>query len=76
MIPVNWVGVSNTPGSALQVAPRVATMIQQQASQFPANSVVDLDFIGHSEGAVVNSQALIRLNQDGLPANLMPGISR
>ena len=31
------------------------------ASQFPASDPVDLHFIGHSEGAVVNTQAIVQL---------------
>ncbi len=48
-------------------------MILEAACPLPANAVVDLHFIGHSEGAVVNSQALIRLDQAGLPPNLQAG---
>ncbi len=73
VIPFNWASISNMPGSAAKAAPRLEQLILQAARQFPANSVVDLHFIGHSEGAVVNSQALIRLDQDGLPPNLQDG---
>ena len=73
VIPVNWVGVSNTPGAASKVAPRVVPMIEQVASQFPAGSPVDLHLIGHSEGAVVNSLVVKELNAQGWPANLQAG---
>ena len=33
------------------------------ASRFPAKAPVDLHFIGHSEGAVVNTQAIVALNR-------------
>jgi hypothetical protein len=73
VIPVNWVGVSNTPGSAAKVAPRVVPMIEQAAATFPAGSVVDLHLIGHSEGAVINSLVVQELNAQGWPANLKAG---
>jgi len=61
VIPYNWVGVSNDPGSAIKQSPKLARDILHAASQFPAAAPVDLDFIGHSEGAVVNTYALVRL---------------
>jgi hypothetical protein len=73
VIPVNWVGVSNTPGAAAKVAPRVVPMIEQAASTFPPGSVVDLHLIGHSEGAVINSLVVRELNANGWPANLQAG---
>ena len=73
MIPFNWVGVSNHPGSAAAGGAELESMILEAAAQFPADAPVDLHFIGHSEGAVVNSQALLRMNQAGLPANLKAG---
>jgi hypothetical protein len=43
-------------------------MIRKAANRFPANQPVDLELIGHSEGAVVNSQALLRLSANMPPA--------
>ena len=39
--------------------------ILDTAHAFPANAPVDLHLIGHSEGAVVNSRAILQLNQTG-----------
>jgi hypothetical protein len=38
------------------------------ASQFPSGAPVDLHFIGHSEGAVVNTQAIVQLQTMMTPA--------
>ncbi len=73
VIPFNWVGLSGSPGAAAGVAPKLESLILQTAAQFPANAPVDIHFIGHSEGAVVNSQALLKMNQAGLPANVRAG---
>ena len=61
VIAYNWVGVSNNPGSAIKQSPKLARAILHAASQFPASAPVNLDFIGHSEGTVVNTYALVRL---------------
>lgn len=73
VIPYNWVAVSSQPGSAVQQGPRVAADVIRAASAYPANEPVDVHFIGHSEGAVVNSQAILRLNAEGWPANAKAG---
>jgi hypothetical protein len=73
VIPFNWVADSNHPGAAARQAVRLANMITQEATDFPADAPVDVHFIGHSEGAVVNSQAILRLNQEGWPANMKAG---
>jgi hypothetical protein len=73
VIAYNWVADSNRPGSAAKQAPRLVNLIDAAASQFPAGDVVDLHLIGHSEGAVVNSQVVLKLNQVGWPANLKAG---
>ena len=36
-------------------------MILDIASNFPASDPVDLEFIGHSEGTVVNTYAIVKL---------------
>jgi Bacterial Ig-like domain len=61
VIPYNWVGVSNDPGSAIKQSPKLAMSILHAASKFPASAPVDLDLIGHSEGAVINTYALTDL---------------
>jgi hypothetical protein len=61
VIAYNWVLQSSTPGAAIKQSPRLARMILDTASRFPANDPVDLDFIGHSEGTVVNTYALVTL---------------
>ena len=61
VIAYNWVAASNHPGRAAIQGPRLASQILAVASQFPASDPVDLHFIGHSEGAVVNTQAIVQL---------------
>jgi hypothetical protein len=63
VIPFNWVAESHHPGAAAQQAPRLARMIEQSAREFPAGAVVDLHLIGHSEGTVINSLVVQRLNK-------------
>ena len=48
-------------------------MVLDAASQFPASDPVDLHFIGHSEGAVVNSLAILRLNGTSWPRSCEAG---
>lgn len=73
VIPYNWVSQSNHPGAAVYQAPRVAADVVRAASTLPAGNPVDVHFIGHSEGAVVNSEAILRLNASGWPANVKAG---
>jgi hypothetical protein len=61
VIPYNWVAQSSTPGEAIKQSPRLARIILHTASQFPAPDPINLDFIGHSEGTVVNTYALVKL---------------
>ena len=61
VIAYNWALQSSTPGAAIKQSPRLARMILDVASNFPANAVIDLQFIGHSEGTVVNTYALVAL---------------
>jgi hypothetical protein len=72
VIAYNWVPSSGDPGAAARQGPRVAQAVLRAASQFPANDPVDLHFIGHSEGAVVNSLAILQLSRDE-PASLRAG---
>ncbi len=66
VIPYVWAGQSRTPGTAKVQGPKLARMINQVASQFPAGDPVDVHFIGHSEGEIVNSQAdqLLQTKED------------
>jgi len=61
VIPYNWVAQSGTPGEAIKQSPRLASAILHSADRFPAGDPVNLDFIGHSEGTVVNTYALLKL---------------
>jgi hypothetical protein len=67
VIPYNWVAQSSTPGEAIKQSPRLARIILHTASQFPASDPVNLDFIGHSEGTVVNTYAIVRLESTMTP---------
>jgi hypothetical protein len=61
VIAYHWMSDSNHPGRAARQGPRLASEILALASEFPAGAPVDLHFIGHSEGAVVNTQAIVSL---------------
>ncbi len=67
VIPFNWVIESNTAGEAALQAPRLVRQILAAAAQFPSNDVVDIKFIGHSEGTVVNTQAIEQLEAQITP---------
>jgi hypothetical protein len=72
VIAYNWVQQSSTPGEAIKQSPRLARMIVQVARKFPASAPVDLEFIGHSEGTVVNTYAIVALER-AMPAQLDSG---
>jgi hypothetical protein len=67
VLPFNWVGSSSSPGAAAKQGPRLAAWVRRELAQFPADAPVDLHFIGHSEGAIVNSQALKALEGESSP---------
>ena len=67
VIPFNWASESSKPGRAASQGLRLARQVLATASQFPATAVVDLHFIGHSEGAVVNTQAIVALEETMTP---------
>lgn len=67
VIPFNWVSQSSKPGHAAMQGPRLARQVLAAASRFPASSPVDLHFIGHSEGAVVNTQAIVAIEKSMTP---------
>jgi hypothetical protein len=72
VIAYNWVLQSSTPGAAIQQSPRLARIILGTINRYPANSVVDLELIGHSEGTVVNTYALATIQQE-MPSSLKAG---
>jgi hypothetical protein len=67
VIHYNWVIPSNTPGEAIKQSPRLARMILGTANRFPADAPVDLEFIGHSEGTVINTYAIVKLSDEMTP---------
>src|SRR5262249_52668404 len=67
VIAYNWVAASDLPGRAAMQGPRLARQILAAASQFPASDPVDLHFVGHSEGAVVNTEAMVALDGEMTP---------
>ncbi len=67
VIAYNWAEESSTPGDAIKQSPKLAQMILDAASQFPASDPIDLEFIGHSEGTVVNTYALVTLQGEMTP---------
>jgi hypothetical protein len=64
VIPYNWVAESRTPGAAAKQGPRVARLVELAASQAPEGEPVDVHFIGHSEGTVVNSVGIRTLEKN------------
>ena len=52
-----WSKPSRSPGSANEQAPKLGRMLNRVAAGYPEGDPVDIHFIGHSEGAVVNSRA-------------------
>jgi hypothetical protein len=72
VIAYNWALQSTTPGAAIRQSPRLERIILHTASKFPAGAPVSLDFIGHSEGTVVNTYA-IALLQDTMTPELKAG---
>jgi hypothetical protein len=67
VIPFNWASQSSRPGHAAKQGSRLMRQILQVAGTFPAGSPVDLHLIGHSEGTVVNTQAIAALNRSLTP---------
>lgn len=67
VIPYNWVRQSSTPGSAIKQSSRLAHMILDVAARFPRSNPVDLEFVGHSEGTVVNTYAIVALEREMTP---------
>ncbi len=75
VIPFNWANASRTPGAAAKQAPRLGGRILQEAANFPAGAYVDVDYIAHSQGTVVVSQAAIWMKKHET-AGIRDGYSR
>jgi hypothetical protein len=67
VIPYSWVTDSSKAGRAAIQGPRLARRILDTAAKLPPASPVDLHFIGHSEGMVVNTQAMVALEKSMTP---------
>ena len=67
VISYNWVQKSSTPGQAIKQSPRLTQMILDVARNFPASAPVNLEFIGHSEGTVINTYAIVTLENKMIP---------
>ncbi|WP_165073138.1 Ig-like domain-containing protein [Paludisphaera rhizosphaerae] len=72
VIPFNWIDESNQPGHAAPQGFKLANQIEKILDQLPADTVVDLHMVGHSQGTVVNMVALQQLEKDA-PAQLKGG---
>ncbi len=69
-----WSAQSRTPGNATKQGPKLGRAINRLASKFPDGDPVNVHFIGHSEGAVVNTRTaqLLQTKQDpGIAAGTM-----
>jgi hypothetical protein len=60
VIAYNWVANSSTPGDAVREIPHVDKLIEAAAETMPGGPI-DLQIIGHSEGAVIAGQAMLKL---------------
>lgn len=67
VLPYNWMSDSRSPGNAAKQGPRLANQINKIVDRLPDSSIVDLHLIGHSEGAVVNTMALLNLDKTAAP---------
>ncbi len=67
VIAYNWVSQSSSPGKAVKQGPILAKEVLADSSKFPSTSPVDVQFIGHSEGAVVNTQAIVDASANQTP---------
>ncbi|OJW17870.1 MAG: hypothetical protein BGO49_30740 [Planctomycetales bacterium 71-10] len=72
VIPFNWIAESHQPGHAAPQGLRVVNQIQDLLDKLPDDTIVDLHLVGHSQGALVNTIALMKLDEDA-PAQLRGG---
>ncbi|RUL82349.1 hypothetical protein, partial [Tautonia sociabilis] len=75
VITYTWAGESSTPGAAPKQGARLANILLHTAQLFPWDEPVDLHLIGHSQGNVVNSAALLALERLSTP-QLAAGYTR
>lgn len=75
VITFTWAGESNTPGAAPKQGARLANVVLHTSTLFPWDEPVDLHLIGHSQGTVVNSAALLALERVTTP-QLSSGFTR
>ncbi len=62
----NWVGESKIAGAAMKQPGRLVDRLKQRLAEIPAGEPVDLHFIGHSQGTVINGIALSMLEREPL----------
>ena len=67
VIHYNWVSQSSKPGAAAKQGPILAKEVLAASAKFPSNAPVDIQFIGHSEGVVVNSLAIADASANQTP---------
>lgn len=72
VIPFNWIAESHQPGHAAPQGLRVVNQIQDLLDKLPDDTIVDLHLVGHSQGSLVNTVALMKL-EDETPAQLKGG---
>ncbi|MDG3004922.1 hypothetical protein [Paludisphaera mucosa] len=72
VIPFNWIDESHQPGHAAPQGARLVNQIQKILDQLPDDAVVDLHLIGHSQGSLVDTTALMKL-EDSMPTRLQGG---
>jgi hypothetical protein len=68
VIAFNWANQSRTPGAAADQAPRLGRRILQEIAQLPAGASVDIDYLAHSQGTVVVSQAALWMEKHADPS--------
>ena len=67
VIPYNWASVSSDAGAAARQGPKLAAMVLDAAAAVPGGDVIDVHFIGHSEGASVNTMAIEDMEAQATP---------
>ena len=75
VIAFNWANKSWTAGAAAKQAPRMAKRLLKEAASLPAGASIDIDYIAHSEGTVVVTQAQKFLDKNG-PGPFATGYKR
>jgi hypothetical protein len=68
VIPFNWVQQSGNAGAASRQSGRLVHQVLKAAAGFDPSEVVDLHFVGHSEGAIVNTMAIAQLGREATPS--------